>query len=479
MNYKAVFNIVARILLVEAALMMLPLIVSILYQEDPVCFLLPVILLGVIGGFGTLTLKTDDKIYSREGFVIVALSWILMSVGGCLPFMISGYIPSFADAFFETVSGFTTTGASILTDVEALPQGLLFWRSFTHWIGGMGVLVFIMAIMPLTGIRSVHLMRAEVPGPTKSKLVPRMRDTASLLYRIYIAMTLIEVVLLMLGGMNLFDALINSFGTAGTGGFSNKTLSVGAYDSAYFDIVIGVFMMLFGINFNLYYLILIGNIKTALKSEELRWYLGFIGISTVVIAINISSFFDGAAQCLRYAFFQVSSIITTTGYATTDFNTWPTLSKAILVMLMVVGGCAGSTGGGVKVSRVIIGCKSIVREMRRLLHPRAVESVRLDGAPIDKRDAHATMIFLSAFFCLFAVLFLFTTIDGYDLTTSATAVLACISNIGPGLELVGPMGSFAGFSAPVKMALSFGMLFGRLEIFPMMMLFVPSTWRRT
>ena len=479
MNYKAVFNIVARILLVEAALMMLPLIVSILYQEDPVCFLLPVITLDRVFGFGTLTLKTDDKIYSREGFVIVALSWILMSVGGCLPFMISGYIPSFADAFFETVSGFTTTGASILTDVEALPQGLLFWRSFTHWIGGMGVLVFIMAIMPLTGIRSVHLMRAEVPGPTKSKLVPRMRDTASLLYRIYIAMTLIEVVLLMLGGMNLFDALINSFGTAGTGGFSNKALSVGAYDSAYFDIVIGVFMMLFGINFNLYYLILIGNIKTALKSEELRWYLGFIGISTVVIAINISSFFDGAAQCLRYAFFQVSSIITTTGYATTDFNTWPTLSKAILVMLMVVGGCAGSTGGGVKVSRVIIGCKSIVREMRRLLHPRAVESVRLDGAPIENEMHTRSMIFLSAFFCLFAVLFLFTTIDGYDLTTSATAVLACISNIGPGLELVGPMGSFAGFSAPVKMALSFGMLFGRLEIFPMMMLFVPSTWRRT
>lgn len=336
-----------------------------------------------------------------------------------------------------------------------------------------------MAIMPLTGIRSVHLMRAEVPGPTKSKLVPRMKDTASLLYRIYIAMTLVEVVLLMLGGMNLFDALVHSFGTAGTGGFSNKALSVGAYDSAYFDIVIGVFMMLFGINFNLYYLILIGNIKTALKSEELRWYLGFIGISTAVIAIDISGLFNGAAQCLRYAFFQVSSVITTTGYATTDFNTWPSLSRAILVMLMVVGGCAGSTGGGVKVSRVIIAAKSIVREMRRLLHPRAVESVRLDGSPIDKRDAHAAMIFLSAFFCLFAVLFLITTLDGYDLTTSATAVLACISNIGPGLELVGPMGSFAGFSAPVKIALSFGMLFGRLEIFPMMMLFVPSTWRRT
>lgn len=288
MNYKAVFNIISRILLVEALLMMLPLIVCIIYQENPVCFLIPIVILGVLGGCGTLTLKTDDKIYSREGFVVVALSWILMSIGGCLPFMISGYIPSFADAFFETVSGFTTTGASILTNVEALPQGLLFWRSFTHWIGGMGVLVFIMAIMPLTGIRSVHLMRAEVPGPTKSKLVPRMKDTASLLYRIYIAMTLVEVVLLMLGGMNLFDALVHSFGTAGTGGFSNKALSVGAYDSAYFDIVIGVFMMLFGINFNLYYLILIGNIKTALKSEELRWYLGFIGISTAVIAIDIS-----------------------------------------------------------------------------------------------------------------------------------------------------------------------------------------------
>ncbi len=479
MNYKAVFKMIARMLLVEAALMLLPMTTALIYGEDPVPFLIPIAILGILGGTGLLTLKTDDRIYSREGFVIVALSWILMSVAGALPFMISGCIPSFADAFFETVSGFTTTGSTILTDVEALPQGMLFWRSFTHWVGGMGVLVFIMAIMPLSDIRSVHIMRAEVPGPTKSKLVPRMRDTAAMLYKIYIAMTAIEIILLMVGGMDLFDALINAFGTAGTGGFSSKALSIAAYDSAYFDIVIGVFMMLFGINFNLYYLILIGNIRTALKSEELHWYLGIIGISTAVIAIDISGIFHGVGQCLRYAFFQVSSIITTTGYSTADFNNWPTLSKAILLMLMVVGGCAGSTGGGVKVSRVVIACKSVVRDMRRLLHPHAVQAIRIDDNPVDKKDAHAAMIFLAAFFMLFSILFLITSLDGYDVVTSATAVLACISNIGPGLELVGPLGSFAIFSAPVKIALSFGMLFGRLEIFPMMMLFVPSTWHRT
>ena len=479
MNYKAVFKMIARMLLVESALMLLPMIVALIKREDPLPFLIPIGILGIVGGTGMLTLKTDDRIYSREGFVIVALSWILMSVMGALPFMISGCIPNFADAFFETVSGFTTTGSTILTDVEALPQGMLFWRSFTHWVGGMGVLVFVMAIMPLSDIRSVHIMRAEVPGPTKSKLVPRMRDTAAMLYKIYIALTVIEVILLMAGGMNLLDALIHAFGTAGTGGFSNKALSVAAYDSAYFDIVIGVFMMLFGINFNLYYLILIGNVRTALKSEELHWYLGIIGISTLAIAVNISGIVNGAGQCLRYAFFQVSSIITTTGYSTADFNEWPTFSKAILLMLMVIGGCAGSTGGGVKVSRVVIACKSVVRDMRRLLHPHAVQSIRVDNNPVDKKDAHAVMVFLAAFFMLFAVLFLITSLDGYDLVTSATAVLACISNIGPGLELVGPLGSFAIFSAPVKIALSFGMLFGRLELFPMMMLFVPSTWHRS
>lgn len=479
MNYKAVFAMISRILLVEALLMILPLVVALIYGESITCFLIPIILLFFIGGAGVCLLHTDDKIYSREGFVIVALSWILMSVAGCLPFMISGYIPSFADAFFETVSGFTTTGASILTDIEALPKGLLFWRSFTHWVGGMGVLVFVMAIMPLSNIRSVHIMRAEVPGPTKSKLVPRMRNTASLLYKIYIALTFIEVIFLVLGGMPLHDALIHAFGTAGTGGFSSKALSVGAYDSAYFDIVIGVFMLLFGVNFNLYYLILIGEAKNALKSEELHWYLGIVSVSTIMIAVNIAGRFENFAQSLRYAFFQVSSIVTTTGYATTDFNTWPTLSKVILLILMVIGGCAGSTGGGVKVSRVVIACKSIVREMRRLLHPHAVQSIRIDGSPIEKKDAHATMIFLAAFFFLYLLLFLLVCCDGYDLITSGTAVLACISNIGPGLELVGPMGSFAIFSPFVKIALSFGMLLGRLEIFPIMMLFVPSTWKRT
>jgi trk system potassium uptake protein TrkH len=479
MNYKAVFNMISRILLVEALLMLCPTAVSLIYHESFLCFLIPIIILSVVGVTGILLCQTTDKIYSREGFVIVALSWILMSAAGSLPFMISGYIPSFADAFFETVSGFTTTGASILTDIEALPQGLLFWRSFTHWVGGMGVLVFVMAIMPLSNIRSVHIMRAEVPGPTKSKLVPRMKNTASLLYKIYIVLTLLEVIFLMLGGMNLYDALIHAFGTAGTGGFSSKALSVGAYNSAYIDIVIGVFMLLFGINFNLYYLILIGDVKNALKSEELHWYLGFVAVSTVAIAINILNQYQNFAQSLRYAFFQVSSIITTTGYSTADFDQWPSLSKVILLLLMVIGGCAGSTGGGVKVSRIVIAVKSIVREMRRLLHPRAVQNIQIDGETVDKKDIHATMIFLVAYCFLCLLLFVVVCFDGYDLLTSGTAVLACVSNIGPGLGMVGPMGSFAAFSPVIKIFLSFGMLLGRLEIFPIMMLFVPSTWRRT
>ena len=479
MNYKAVFNMVFRLLLVEMALMMLSVLVALIYHENPLPLFLTVLAVSAASVTGLMVCRGDTKIYAREGFVIVALSWVLMSAVGCLPFVISGYIPSYVDAFFETVSGFTTTGATILTDIESLPKSLLFWRSFTHWIGGMGVLVFMMAIMPLSNVRSVYIMRAEVPGPTKSKLVPKMKTTALILYGMYVAMTIIEVVLLIFGGMPLYDALIHAFGTAGTGGFSSKAASVGYYDSAYIDYVIGIFMMLFGVNFNLYYLILLKDFKSVWKSEELRWYLCIVFGSAIIIGVNIGKFYSNFFESFRYSFFQVSSIMTTTGYATTDFNKWPTLSKAILVLLMFIGACAGSTGGGMKVSRIIIGMKRFVNEIRRLLHPRAVQSIRLDGVVMDHTAVHGTLVFCFAYLAITALIGLIVTIDGHDLITSFTAVVACISNIGPGLELVGPVGNFAMFTPIVKIALSLAMLMGRLELFPILMLFLPSTWRRT
>ncbi len=479
MNYKAVFNMIFRLLLVEMAMMVLPVVISLIYGENPSAFLITIAIVTAVSAFGLFLSRGDKKIYSREGFVIVALSWVLMSAVGSIPFMISGYIPSFIDAFFETVSGFTTTGATILKDVEALPNGLLFWRSFTHWVGGMGVLVFIMAIMPLSNVRSVHIMRAEVPGPTKSKLVPKMKSTAVILYKIYIVMTLIEIVLLLFGGMPLFDAVVHSFGTAGTGGFGIKNASIAYYDSAYIQYVISIFMLLFGVNFNIYYLLLIGDIKSVLKSEELRWYIGIVITATLVIAINICGLFTNFIESIRYSFFQVSSIMTTTGFSTTDFNQWPSLSKVILVVLMFIGASAGSTGGGMKVSRIIIGVKSFFGEVKRLLHPRAVQTVRLDGGVLDDVAVRSSMIFCVSYFILSIVMCLLVCLDGHDVITSFTAVLACISNIGPGLELVGPSGNFALFSAPSKVILSCAMLMGRLEIFPIMMLFLPSTWRRT
>ncbi|MBE6949617.1 MAG: TrkH family potassium uptake protein [Ruminococcaceae bacterium] len=479
MNYKAVFNIIFRLLLVEMALMLLPVVVALIYGEDPSAFLITIAAVTALSGIGLFLSRGDKRIYPREGFVIVALSWVIMSAVGAVPFVISGYIPSFVDAFFETVSGFTTTGATILTDVEALPLSLLFWRSFTHWVGGMGVLVFIMAILPLSNVRSVHIMRAEVPGPTKSKLVPKMKSTAVILYSIYVVMTLVEIILLICGGMPFFDAVVHSFGTAGTGGFGIKNNSIAYYDSAYIQYVISIFMLLFGVNFNLYYFLLIKDIKSIFKSEELRWYLGIAVTAAAVIAINISHLFSNFGESVRYAFFQVSSIMTTTGFSTTDFNQWPSLSKGILVLLMFIGASAGSTGGGMKVSRIIIGVKSVFSEIKRLLHPRSVRTIRLDGSVLDDTAVRASMIFCFAYLVLTSIMSLIVCFDGYDMVTSFTAVVACISNIGPGLELVGPVGNFAMFSAPIKVVLSFAMLLGRLELFPILMLFLPSTWRRT
>ena len=472
--------VIGRILLTEAALLMLPMVVAAACGEAALPFLIPALLLAVIGLALGAKAPKRSSLYARDGFAVVALAWVLMSAFGAMPFVISGDIPNFVDAFFETVSGFTTTGASILTEIEPLGRGVLFWRSFTHWVGGMGVLVFVMAILPMSAGdgHGMHLMRAEVPGPSVGKLVSRMGDTAKILYGIYLAMTVIEIVLLLLGGMPMFDACIHAFGTAGTGGFSNRNLSVGAYDSAYFDVVIGVFMLLFGVNFNLYYFLLIKRFRDVFHSEELRAYLLIVGAAVAAIVADIIHIYGTVGRSLRYAFFQVASIITTTGFATADFNAWPEFSRAILVILMFVGACAGSTGGGVKVARVVILCKTSLGDMRKMLHPNAVTTVRFEGKPLTDRTIRSVHLFLTVYILIFTVSVLLLSLDRFDLTTTFTAVAACINNIGPGLEVVGPMGNYAQFSPAAKLLLSFDMLVGRLEIFPMLLLFAPSIWKR-
>ncbi len=479
MNYKMVFGTVGKIVWLEAVLMFLPFCVALLYNEPRVAYAM-IISIAIAAAVGTLLVTfsrtKNDLIYAKEGFITVSVSWIMLSLIGALPFTISGEIPSYIDAVFEIVSGFTTTGSSILTDVEAMSKGLLFWRSFTHWIGGMGVLVFIMAVIPNVSKRSIHIMRAEVPGPVKGKLVPRMRETAKILYLIYVVMTLVEVVLLLCGGMNFFESLVHAFGTAGTGGFGIKADSIGSY-SPYLQWVITIFMILFGVNFNLYYLILIRSFKSIGKCTEVWTYLGIIFAATGLISFNIYKMYPSISETVRHAAFQVGSIITTTGYATTDFNLWPGYSKAILVALMFMGACAGSTGGGFKVSRVIIILKKIFSEIKRLLHPRSVKVMTFEGKKVDDQTVTAALTYLGIYVICMFLIFLGVSLDKFDFETNMTAVISCFNNIGPGLNVVGPMGSFAGYSVFSKILLTIAMLLGRLEIFPMIILFTPSTWR--
>lgn len=480
MNFRMIGYILCRLLGMEGVLLFLPMTVSLLYHEESwTAFLavaLGLIVLSLL--FGARKPK-NRTIYAREGLFIVGMAWVLWSVFGALPFVISGAIPHFVDAFFETVSGFTTTGSTILTQVEALPRGMLFWRSFTHWVGGMGVLVFVMAIIPLADRNSMYLMRAEVPGPTVGKLVPRAMATAKILYAIYIGMTALMVVLLLAGGMPLFDSLVHTFGTAGTGGFSIYTDSIAHYGSAYIDVVVTVFMILFGINFNLYYLILAGKVVQALKSEELRWYLGIIAASVAMIAVNIYSLYGSVAEAVRYSAFQVGSIITTTGYATADFAQWPYFSQTILLLLMVLGACAGSTGGGIKTARLVILLKSIRRELRRMAHPRSVSVVRAEGKVVEEetvQGVHTYLLFYSVI--MFLSVFL-VSLNGFDLVTTISGVFTCLNNVGPGLgAVVGPLGSFEPLSYFSKLVLSLDMLIGRLEIFPILLLIFPPLWRK-
>ena len=478
MNLSIICYFIGYVLRIEGVLMLLPAIVGAAYGEKQCYAFFAVAALTFLIGFA-LTFKRDKNqaFYAKEGFVAVALSWIALSLFGCLPFIFSGDIPRFADAFFETVSGFTTTGSSILSDVEALSQCSLLWRSFSHWIGGMGVLVFLLMILPTAGGSAMHLLEAESPGPQVGKTVPKLRESARILYIIYTVMTVVEIVILLCGGMPLFDAVTLSFGTAGTGGFAIKSTGLAEY-SAFSQYVIAAFMILFGVNFNVYYLILIRKVKQAAKSEEVWWYFSAIALAVLTITLNTRQLFVNMEESFRSALFHVGSIITTTGYATYDFNNFPQLSKTILLGLMFMGACAGSTGGGIKVSRIIILLKSARDELARIVHPRAVRRVRLDGKPIEAETFRSVHAYMMAYIALFVVSMLLISVDDFDMTTNFSAVTAAINNIGPGFNVVGPMGSFGGFSDVSKYVFCFDMLAGRLELFPMLVLINPGTWRR-
>ena len=479
MNYRIVTSILGRILAIEAGLLLVPMAVAGWYREDALPFLWT-ILLSLAAAWLLLVIgrKPGRGLRPREGFVSVTLSWVVISLFGALPFVFSKTIPNYISALFEIISGFTTTGASVLTEIESLPKGILFWRSFSHFVGGMGVLVFMMAILPTDDEHSMHLLRAEVPGPVKGKLMPRMRGTARTLYIIYLVMTIAQVVLLLCGGMGLFDALTTAFGTAGTGGFSVRNASIGAYNSAYIEMVTAVFMLLFGVNFNLYYIVLIKRSVKGFKSQELALYLLVVAASTVTIALNIAHQYSGILEAFRHSFFQVSSIVTTTGFATADFNLWPSYSRALLVLLMLMGACAGSTGGGTKVARLVILGKAVWGEIRRLLSPRSVGRITLDGERLEDTAIHNTMVYYMLYILAALAAFLLLTIEGMDLETTFTSVISCLSNIGPGLNLVGPTGNFSVWSGPSKLLLSLCMLLGRLEIFPVLTLFISGVWSR-
>ena len=478
MNYAIVFRLLGYILLCEGTLMGLPALVSVIYGEWNILwvFLFTIALCCAIGGALTRIKPRSKIFYRREGCVTAALTWILISVMGAVPFVLSGAIPDPIEALFETVSGFTTTGASILADVESLPMGILFWRSFTHWIGGMGILVFLLAVLPLTGGSHVNLMKAESPGPQVEKMVPSVRQTAAILYGIYLGMTLIQIVFMLAGGCPLMDSLLITFGSAGTGGFGIKNDSMASY-STYIQVVTTVSMILFGVNFSAYFYLIRGKFRKVLI-EEVRWYFGVILAAIALISWNIRGMFPSLLQAIQQAAFQVGSIITTTGYSTCDFDQWPAFAKSILVLLMFIGACAGSTGGGMKISRVILLAKSIRKEIAQTLHPSVVSPVRVDGKPVDHETIRSTNVFMAAYLILFAASVLLVSLDGESLVTNFTAVAATFNNIGPGLEGVGPMTNFGLYSGFSKLVLTFDMLAGRLELFPLLLLFVPDTWKK-
>ena len=478
MNGRMIMYILGRMLGVEAAVLILPAFVASLYGENISTFIMTSVILTIVYVVFGLRKPKNTTIYGKEGFVIIALAWVLWSIFGALPFYLSGTIPSYVDALFETISGFTTTGSTILIDIASMPKGMNFWRCLTHWIGGMGVLVFVMVIVSLEEKNSMHLMRAEVPGPETDKLVPKARSSAKILYGMYFALTFVEVILLKFGGMNWYDSIIHSFSTAGTGGFSNQNTSVAFYDSAYIDGVITVFMILFGINFNMYYFLLLKKAKAVFKNEEVRVYLGIIAGATVLITANIINVYGSVFKAFRYSVFQVAAIITTTGFATADYNLWPEFSKNILLILMIVGACAGSTGGGMKVSRILIMVKSAVREIRHMLKPKSVSIVKVNGKKVGEDTLQGVYMYLIAYIIFFVFSVLLISINNFDFATTFSSVLTTINNVGPGISAVGPVENFSAFSDFSKIVFCFDMLVGRLEVFPMLVLFSPDLWRR-
>ena len=485
MNYKMIFKILGKLLKVEAFLLCIPLVISFIYSEGIfLSYLIPILLLLILGSLLSSLKPKRTNIFAREGLIIVGLSWIIMSLFGCLPFIISGYLPNFFDAFFETVSGFTTTGASVVTNVDSWynrAKSLLFWRSFTHWIGGMGVLVFIIAILPKSDGQTIFILRAESPGPQVGKLVSKIRLTARILYLIYLFLTISMAVILALDpNMPIFDAIVHAIGTAGTGGFGIRGDSVGYY-SNYVQIVVTVFMFLFSINFNLFFLIIIGKIKQTLKSEELWWFLGIVAAAVTIITIDIFNdanlMYNTIGGALKDSFFQVGTIMSTSGFSNADFAQWSSVSQTLLLLLMFVGGCAGSTAGGLKVSRIAILFKSLRREVSRLIHPNSVANIKFEHGNLDGAIAKGVARYFILIMAIFAAVLLLVSFNGFDFLTNFSAVAACINNVGPGLgEIVGPMGSYAPFTSFTKFILSFTMLIGRLEIYPILILFLPKAW---
>ncbi len=474
MNYRKIYNVLGSILLLEAVLMVLPVMVSVIFRENirtALSFLITMCILTVLGLIMRARKPLKDTFFARDGYMLVALTWLFMSALGALPFVISGAVPNYVNAFFETVSGFTTTGSTILTEIEPLPKSILFWRSFTHFIGGMGIIVFAIAIMPKTEGSAMHIMRAEVPGPSVGKLVSRLRASARILYAIYICMTLTLVLLLFAGKMPLFDSICTAFATAGTGGFSVLNKSIEGYANSYCEVVISIFMVLYGVNFNLYYVTLKGHARHALKDEELRWYLGTILAATLIITLELTVTRHPFGQSLRLAFFQVSSIISTTGFTTTDFDTWPTLAKTILLLLMFLGACAGSTGGGLKISRVAILVKDAKRTIKKAFNPGRVEGIKIDGRAVDEELVTGVATFLAIYVIVIFISVFIIAIDGHEMIPTLTSVITCINNVGPAFAEIGPTGNFSALSDLSKLVLTFDMLAGRLELIPMFMIF--------
>ena len=479
MNRRMILYILAKMMGVEGVLLLLPAFVGLLYGEKSgACFLFPATILALIYIIFGIRKPNKTKIYAKEGMIIVASAWIVWSMFGSIPFTLGGYIPNYLDAFFETVSGFTTTGSTILNDIESLSHCMHFWRCFTHWIGGMGVLVFVLVLTSLDKKNMMYLMRAEVPGPEKDKLVPKAMATARILYGMYFALTAVEIVLLLFGGMSPFDSIIHAFSTAGTGGFSNYANSIGQLDSAYIDGVITVFMILFGINFNLFYLLLLRQFKPVWKNEELRTYLAIIATAIALITWNITSIYGNPLKAFRYAAFQVASIITTTGFSTADYMKWPTMSQTIIIILMIIGACASSTGGGIKVSRFLIVVKSIKKELKQMVHPKSVNLIRINGKKMNPDIVQNVFVYLVAYAGIAGLSVLLVSIDDFDFATNLGSVMGTLNNIGPGLGVSGPAGNFAQFSPFSKLVFCIDMLIGRLEIFPFLMLFTSISWRK-